>query len=164
MGNWETVKGHLLMIKSKSHLLSVFVPSTSCCMDADGFVEEGGRWYKALVNTTLPTQGSLSHPLLRRLALWSNALGSQNETLRQCNICSLPVIRFLAILSHFICNVTAALTEDLFNSSLLSTLTTSTKMKKALFHIQCGVQSSLSLPLEALKSLHFILPCEVSWA
>jgi len=29
-------------------------------MDADGFVEEGGRWYTALVNTTLPGQGSLT--------------------------------------------------------------------------------------------------------
>jgi len=48
------------MIKSKSHLLSMFIPSTSCCMDADGFVEEGGRWYTALVNTTLPGQGSLT--------------------------------------------------------------------------------------------------------
>lgn len=48
------------MIKSKSHLLAALLPSTSCCMDADGFVEEGSRWYKALVNTALPTQGSLT--------------------------------------------------------------------------------------------------------
>lgn len=47
------------MIKSKSHLLAVLLPRTSCCMDTDGFVEEGHRWYKALINTALPTQDSL---------------------------------------------------------------------------------------------------------
>lgn len=51
-------------------------------MDVDGFAEERGRWYKALVNIALPTQGTLSHPLVQSLVLWSNVLGSQNETLQ----------------------------------------------------------------------------------
>jgi len=38
-------------------------------MDAGGFVEEGDRWCKALVNTALPRQGSLPLPTLQRLKL-----------------------------------------------------------------------------------------------
>lgn len=81
------------MIKSKSHLLAVLLPSTSCCVDADGFVEEGSRWYKALVNTALPTQDSLSHPVLQRLVLWSSAVGKQNETLGECEIYTVLAVR-----------------------------------------------------------------------
>lgn len=63
-------------------------------------------------------------------------------------ICSLPVIRFHAILSHFICNITTALIEELFNSSLLSTLTNSTTMK---------------LLVSSTSSVEFRAPCLYLW-
>lgn len=59
---------------------------------------------------------------------------------------SLPLVRFHAVLSvllHLQGNTTAPV-EDLLNSPLLSTLTTSIKTIKVLFQIRCWVQGSLS--------------------
>lgn len=66
---------------------------------------------------------------------------SKRDSLRQCNI-SYGMITATGNISCimsvfcFICKVTTASVEELFDSPLLSTLTTSIKMIKALFQIE----------------------------